>query len=378
MATNENIQDNISVFSDTLAESSPQDTAISPRVAPSTPTNLTAQPVGYDSVELAWDTMPNADNYSIYRSLTADGNYTSIGNTTTTSYLNTGLNQNTTYYYKVSASTAGDESPLSEYITATTARIIPPANLQATAQNSSVIQLTWSPTQDASAYLVYRSLTPDENLELIGTPTTNAYTDTGLSANTTYYYSVRSRVGSQNSDYSNTASATTLQAAPEPPNNFVATPVSSTTIELKWTAPDVAVDGYRLYRSLSPNGEWALISTTTNTDYTDTGLDPNTRYYYMLESYIADQNSVGVRTDATTLIVPPVTYRCVKLWWCPECADYYEIMRRPSNQTTYARTGCSCQNYYCDCGIRTDTSYDYLIYAYICGNKIPIAKLHID
>lgn len=378
MATNENIQDNIPVLSDTLAESTPQDTAISPRIAPSTPTNFTTQSVGYDNVSMSWGAVPTADNYTIYRSQTADGNYTSIGNTTDISYSDTGLTQNTTYYYKVSASNSGDESPLSDYIAATTARILPPANLQATAQSSDSILLTWNPTQDATAYLVYRSSSPSGNLVLIDSPTTNSYTDTGLSADTTYYYSVRASVGNVSSDLSNTISATTLQAAPESPSNFVATPVSSTTIELKWTAPDVAVDGYRLYRSLSPNGEWTLISTTTNTDYTDTGLAPNTRYYYMLESYLADQSSVGVRTDATTLIVPPVTYRCVKLWWCPECADYYEIMRRPSNQTTYARIGCSCQNYYCDCGIRTDTSYDYLIYAYICGNKIPIAKLHID
>lgn len=378
MATNENIQDNIPVLSDTAAESTPQDTAISPRVAPSTPTNLTTQSVGYDNVSMTWGAVPTADNYTIYRSQSADGNYTSIANTTDTSYSNTGLTQNTTYYYKVSASNSGDESPLSDYITATTARIIPPENLQATAQSSNSILLTWSPTLDATAYLVYRSLTPSGNLVLIDSPLTNSYTDTGLSADTTYYYSIRARVGSLSSDFSNTASATTLQVIPDPPNNFVASPVSSTSIQLNWTAPDITVDGYRLYRSLNPDGAWTQIADTSLTSYTDRGLEPNTTYYYLVESYIAAQTSTGVRANATTRILPPIYYRCVKLWWCPECADYYEIMRRQSNQHTYIRIGCSCQNFYCDCGARNDIGYDYLIYAYICGNRLPIAKLHID
>nr|UOI39493.1 glucoside hydrolase GH55 family beta-1,3-glucanase [Archangium sp.] len=82
-----------------------------------------------------------------------------------------------------------------------------PANLSATAASSSQINLTWSASSDnvgVAGYDIYRNGT------LVGTSTTTSYSSTGLTASTTYSFTVRARDAAGNvSAVSNTATATT-------------------------------------------------------------------------------------------------------------------------------------------------------------------------
>jgi fibronectin type 3 domain-containing protein len=79
-------------------------------VAPGTPTNLVA--IGRDaSVKLAWTAGAHASSYTVKRSLTTGGTFSPIATgVTSTEYINTGLTNSTTYYYKVSAVAPTGES----------------------------------------------------------------------------------------------------------------------------------------------------------------------------------------------------------------------------------------------------------------------------
>ncbi|MCA9361368.1 metallophosphoesterase [Candidatus Kaiserbacteria bacterium] len=83
-----------------------------------------------------------------------------------------------------------------------------PTNLNATAVSSRQINLTWNASSDnigVSGYDVYR------NGSLVGTVTGTSFSNTGLSSNTGYTYTVRARDASGNvSNNSQSASATTL------------------------------------------------------------------------------------------------------------------------------------------------------------------------
>jgi Fibronectin type 3 domain-containing protein len=88
-------------------------------VAPNQPTNLTATP-GDASVALSWDVVNSASSYNVYRSTTSDGlNPVKISGITNTNYLDTGLNNGTTYYYVVTAVTSSGEGPKSIEVSAT-------------------------------------------------------------------------------------------------------------------------------------------------------------------------------------------------------------------------------------------------------------------
>jgi fibronectin type 3 domain-containing protein len=69
---------------------------------PAKPTGLTAD-AGNSRVFLSWSPALGATSYKVKRALTDGGPYTVIGTTTTPSYLDTGLNNGTTYYFVVAA-----------------------------------------------------------------------------------------------------------------------------------------------------------------------------------------------------------------------------------------------------------------------------------
>jgi hypothetical protein len=86
---------------------------------PAAPTGLTATAASASQINLSWSAVSGATEYRIYRSTTSGGPYTQVGTSTTTSFSNTGLSCNTTYFYVVRAF-SGCESVNSTQASATT------------------------------------------------------------------------------------------------------------------------------------------------------------------------------------------------------------------------------------------------------------------
>ncbi|MCU0437357.1 MAG: M43 family zinc metalloprotease [Raineya sp.] len=105
-----------------------------------------------------------------------------------------------------------------------------PSGLTATAVSSSQINLSWTDNAtNETGYKVERS--PDGSTgwaEIAGSlpAGTTSYSNTGLTANTTYHYRVRANNGTLNSAYSNVANATTLPNPPSDPTGLTATAVN--------------------------------------------------------------------------------------------------------------------------------------------------------
>jgi len=111
---------------------------------------------------------------------------------------------------------AGNESENSAEVsgapTADTEAPTTPTNLLASAASSTQIDLSWDASTDnveVAGYKVERS-TDGATFEQIATALTNSFTDTTVLSGTTYYYRVKAFDGAQNeSNYSNTAEAST-------------------------------------------------------------------------------------------------------------------------------------------------------------------------
>jgi chitodextrinase len=181
-----------------------------------------------------------------------------------------------------------------------------PGNLQATAVSSSAIALSWTASTDdvgVVGYDVYR-----EGIPIATTPTIG-YTDTGLDASTMYTYRVRAFDTAGNvSPLSYPASAVTLPldtTPPSIPSNVQAAVMSSSQIDLSWTAStdDVAVGGYKVYR------DGILVAITATNSYPDSGLAPSTTYTYTISSYDTAGNvsPLSDPVSATTSSLPPFT-----------------------------------------------------------------------
>ena len=85
-------------------------------------------------------------------------------------------------------------------------------------------------------------------------------------------------------------------AAPTAPTNLSATAVSSSQINLTWTASTdaVGVAGYNVYRGGS------LVGTSATNSYSSTGLSPSTLYTYTISAYDAAGNTSAQSSSPAT------------------------------------------------------------------------------
>jgi chitodextrinase len=153
----------------------------------------------------------------------------------------------------------------------------------------------------------------------IATPVSTSYADTGLSAATTYSYTVAARDAAGNiSPISASVSVTTASAAdttpPTTPTGLTAAAAGSSGANLSWGAStdNVGVTGYIVRR----NG--VQMATPVSRSYADTGLSPATTYSYTVAARDAAGNispisaSVSVTTGSTP---PPPPSNSASLAW---------------------------------------------------------------
>ena len=237
-----------------------------------------------------------------------------------------------TYSYRVRATdAAGNLSGYSGTATASTPDTTPPtapSGLGATATSTSQINLSWTASTDnvgVTAYLIERcqgaACSSFAQIASIAPGTT--YSDTGLTASTSYSYRVRATDAANNlSAYSNTASATTQSVPdtqpPTAPTSLAANPISSVQINLTWTAStdNVGVTGYKIERCQGAScTSFAQIATPVGTTYSDTGLLANTTYLYRVRATDAAGNLSGYSNtaSATTLTGPPPGIKFVQV-----------------------------------------------------------------
>ena len=190
-----------------------------------------------------------------------------------------------------------------------------PASLVATASGGTQINLSWTGSTDNVAVTGYRvercQGAACTNFAEIAAPagTGTSFSNTGLSAGTTYRYRVRAQDAVPNfSGYSNIATATTSTASdtspPSDPASLVATASGGTQINLSWTGStdNVAVTGYRVERcqgAACTNFAEIAAPAGTGTSFSNTGLSAGTTYRYRVRAQDAVPNFSGYSNIAT-------------------------------------------------------------------------------
>ncbi len=181
---------------------------------PATPSGLTATAAN-TQVALRWTASPGAVSYNIYRSTTKGAEVkiaTLPATITAVSYIDTGLTNGKTYYYKITAVNSAGESARSQEVSATP-RLAPPApptNLVAIAGNH-LVSLKWAAVAGAASYNIDRATNSGGEVRIATTPatiTSPSYTDTSVTNGTTYYYTVTAVNPAGQSGKSNEASTT--------------------------------------------------------------------------------------------------------------------------------------------------------------------------
>ncbi|MFZ1011354.1 MAG: malectin domain-containing carbohydrate-binding protein [Candidatus Sulfotelmatobacter sp.] len=201
---------------------------------PTIPGTPSATATSSSQISLTWGASTAGStctmSYEVFRSTTSGFTPSSstliASSLTAASYADSGLTPSTTYYYVIEAFDGDGASAASPQGSATTqssggsCTAIPsaPTGLTATASSSSVISLSWTavtppPNCTISSYSVYGGTTANPTTLIAGGLTGTTYSNTGLTASTTYYYVVKAVDSFGTSAASAQASATTQAAS---------------------------------------------------------------------------------------------------------------------------------------------------------------------
>jgi poly(3-hydroxybutyrate) depolymerase len=182
---------------------------LTPPASVANPSNFRVTASTHNSVSLAWnDNSNNETAFEIYRlkSTNGVGTYQVVNTTTanTTSWVDTGLEAATRYYYRIRAINANNASSLIQLnspgnVVTSAAPTAPaaPSNLVATPLTATSVNLTWNDNSgvNESGFEIQKSSQPNSGFVTLVITAANvtSFVDTQVSGHSTVYYQVRAR-----------------------------------------------------------------------------------------------------------------------------------------------------------------------------------------
>lgn len=238
---------------------------------PATPAGLTIG-ASASSFVLSWSAVSGATSYTIQKTA---GSVSNIAGISGTSYTDTSIVANTTYGYQVQACNAAGCSAFSGSVTKAPIPA-PPSNVTASSVGGRAY-VVWSAVAGATSY-VFKNVINTNSQPL--TLTSTDHLETAVSIGATYTYQVSACNASGCSAYVNSNAVTITAPEPATPMGLTAA-VNGSSIIVSWGA----VSGATSYTIQRTAGSAASnVTGISGTNYTDTGVVPNTTYDYKVQA----------------------------------------------------------------------------------------------
>lgn len=380
-----------------------------------TPGNLVATPSSTTQVNLTWIDYASGESGYIVERAVGSGSFSVLGylSPNSQSFPDTGLTYNTTYTYRVQARGDGITTTNSAYSNSATVTIgstssgyLPaPTNLTASAVSQSQINLTWTDNAVSEVGYIIERKVGNGSFEITAYLSSNSqsFSDTAVSAYTTYTYRVYARGDgsvTNKSNYSNEASATAgsiVSGSLATPTGLTATAVTSSQVNLAWT--DNANDeiGYNVERATCNTSTFSLLAYLgpNAQSFSDTGLIPNTTYIYRVQARGSLSNSAysneasinqgnqlyGALTPPAYIIATAVSDSQINLAWTDNSTGEsgYNVERKTGDgvYSVIAYLAPDVQSY-SDQGLQGGTTYIYRIQARGNGTTVADSTYSIE
>ncbi len=295
---------------------------------------------GQKSMTIDWtDQSIIEDNFVIEKSVGGNSNYQTLATLSknTVQYVDTNVDVNTTYYYRIKAINQAGETTSNEMsatinYTPPNAPVLDSAIFSRDTLSNKMATVHWSHDKtNTTGYRVERSVN-NANFTIIATLEANAsqYTDT-VEYDTPYAYRVKALDFDESSDYSNVLDSTFIYVPPKEPTNVEVDvnnslnqsttdpSTSASVVNVSWGDNADDEDGYEVERSTSTDAATfsQVASLPSNaTSYTDKDVALGVQYYYRIRAFNSDGASayssifsfVLVGTQDTQLEAQTVTY----------------------------------------------------------------------
>ncbi len=290
---------------------------------PAAPTGVSASASSQTAANVSWSAAAGATSYTILRSTTSGGPYSQVGTSATTSFADSGLACNTTYYYVVQASNGSCSSGNSAQASATTQACsgsvldngVPVTGLSGSTGNqqfwtmnvpSGATNLSFQisgGTGDADLYVRFGAAPTTSTYDC--RPYLNGNNETcsfpSPSAGT---WHVMLRAYSTYSGVSLVGSYSAACVPPAAPTGVSAIGTGQSTASVSWSAASGATS-YKVFRGTTSGGPYTQVGTVTGTSFSDSGLSCNTSYHYVVRSSNGSCDSGNsAQASATTSACP--------------------------------------------------------------------------
>ena len=248
-----------------------------------------------------------------------------------------------------------------------------PTGLTATAGDTQT-SLNWTASSGATSYHVKRSTTSGGPYTLVSSPTSTAFTDTGLTDGTKYYYVVSAANSVGESANSSEVNATPASPAPATPTGLAATP-GNAQVTLAWTASTNAAS-YHVKRATTSGGPYTQVANPTATNYTDTSVTNGTKYFYVVSAVNTSGESANSpeasATPTAVVQIPPVptgltatagNAQIILAWTASTGAASYHLKRATTSGGPYTQIANPTATNYTNTGLTNGTPYYYVVSA---------------
>ncbi len=367
----------------------------------------------FDGVALSWTDTDGAVNYIVYRA-EGDGELEIITTTTETEYVDSDVEENTTYAYTVTVVSADGSYTKPNIADAEEIVFVKPycahkeftwvvdykatvfasgkkhkeCNLcHKTIGEATIPQLkpatpviktvtvgikgvaiTWNAVDGATSYVVYRRVVGGKWVNL-GSVTTTKYTDKSVRSGKSYQYTVRSRNAAGLCASYKVSTTVKFFATP---TNIVAENATS-SIKVTWDAVEGA-SVYRVYRKLVGEDSWTYIGNTKKNSYVDKKVTGADNYAYTVKAGDGKAYSSYDKAGATIvrLEVPKLTKATSSKEGVTVTINHvdgakgYDIYRKSGNSgwVKIARVNSTRSTGYLDKSTKKGVTYTYTIKAF--------------
>ena len=283
-----------------------------PTPKPTAPANvtLTGAKAAGGGITVTWQKAAGAAQYRVYRKAAGATKWSTIANTTGTSWTDKTAKAGVTYTYTVRGIAADGKTLSPGYNRIGISAVIAPAKvvLVSAKADSAGILVTWQKAAGAHSYQVFRK-TAGTNWKCIAKNIHDTeWKDIDAVKGTKYFYTVRAVAddGTTRGGYDKTGKTAAVTRDPTTPANVTLGKAGAgkNGITVTWS---YAVDArtYRVYRKAAGETKWTIVAkNATGKSWTDTNVTKGTTYTYTVRGVNANgklspgYNKTGVSTVA--------------------------------------------------------------------------------